>query len=69
MIPVNTPAVDDRDDQDSVVQEDLGDLGVGVVRADVDVIAVHVLLDALGAAAVASLERLVQRAAQEARRP
>ena len=58
-------AVDDRDDQDAVVEEDLGELGVRVVGADVDVLAVHVLLDALAAAGVALFEGLVEGAAQE----
>ena len=39
--------VDDRDDQHAVVEEDLGDLGVGEVGADVDVLGVHVLADGL----------------------
>ena len=54
--------VDDRDDEHAVVQEDLGDLHVGVVRVDVDVLGVHVLPDRLDPAGLALLERLVERA-------
>jgi hypothetical protein len=61
----HVPVVDDGDDQDAVVKEDLGELGVGVVGADVDVFAVDVLSEALAAAAGAFLERLVERAVQE----
>ena len=69
MMPFDATVVDDGHDEDAVVQEDLGDLGVGEVGADVDVLGVQVLADGLVAAGVALLERLVERAAQEARRP
>ena len=42
--------VDDGHEQDAVVEEDLGDLGVGEVGADVDVLGVHVVADGLAAA-------------------
>ena len=51
MTPPTAAVVDDRDDQHAVVEEDLGDLGVGEVGADVDVLGVHVLADGLDAAA------------------
>ena len=38
-------AVDDRDDEHAVVQEDLGELGVGEVLVHIDVLGVHVLAD------------------------
>ena len=45
--PVIRRVVDDRDEQHAVVEEGLGDLGVGEVGADVDVLGVHVLPDGL----------------------
>jgi len=63
--PEHPPVVDDGHDEHAVVEEDLGDLQIGEVGADLDVLGVHVLPDRLGAAARAPLERLVERALDE----
>ena len=44
----------------AVMQEDLGELGVGEVLVDVDVLDVHVLADGVGCACRALLERVVE---------
>ncbi len=52
----------DRDDQHAVVQEELGELGVGVLVLDDDVVGGQVLADRLERARLAALDRLVDRA-------
>jgi GNAT superfamily N-acetyltransferase len=60
------PVLDDRDEKDAVVEEDLGDLGVGEVGADVDVLGVHPVAHGLELAAGTLLERALERARDEA---
>ena len=58
-------SVDDRDDQHPVMQEDLGELGVREVLADVDVLRVDVPADGFVDAGRALLERRVERPRDE----
>src|SRR5687767_10905340 len=57
----------DGDDQDAMVDEDLGQLDVGEVGWDVDVLGVHVLGDRLHAAGLSLLEHGVDRLRDEGR--
>jgi hypothetical protein len=58
-----------EDLEHAVMQEDLGELGVGEVLADVDVLRVHVLADGFAGAGRALLQRRVERPWDEPRVP
>jgi hypothetical protein len=62
---VNPTLGGDRDDQDAVMEEQLGELGVGVLVLDQDVVSRQVAADRFLAAVAAALDRLVEIIAAE----